>query len=35
LDNKKAFAAVFSIHHKLMIRKEWGFLSPLINRFSW
>jgi glycosyltransferase involved in cell wall biosynthesis len=35
LDNKKAFAAVFSIHHKLMIRKKWGFVSPLINRFSW
>jgi hypothetical protein len=35
LDNKKAFAAVFSIHHKLMIRKKWGFLSPLINRFTW
>lgn len=35
LDNKKAFAAVFSIHHKLMIRKKWGFISPLINRFNW
>jgi glycosyltransferase involved in cell wall biosynthesis len=35
LDNKKAFAAVFSIHHKLMIRKKWGFLSPLINQLSW
>ncbi len=35
LDNKKAFAAVFSIHHKLMIRKKWGFVSPLINQFSW
>jgi hypothetical protein len=35
LDNKKAFSAVFSIHHKLMIRKKWGFMSPLINRFNW
>jgi hypothetical protein len=35
LDNKKAFAVVFSIHHQLMIRKKWGFVSPLINRFSW
>jgi glycosyltransferase involved in cell wall biosynthesis len=35
LDNKKAFSAVFSIHHKLMIRKKWGFISPLINRFNW
>jgi glycosyltransferase involved in cell wall biosynthesis len=35
LDNKKAFNAVFSIHHKLMIRKKWGFISPLINRFNW
>ena len=35
LDNKKAFAAVFSIHHKLMSRKKWGFVSPLINRFNW
>ncbi len=35
LDNKKAFAVVFSIHHKLMIRKKWGFISPLINRFNW
>jgi glycosyltransferase involved in cell wall biosynthesis len=35
LDNKKAFTAVFSIHHKLMIRKKWGFISPLINRFNW
>jgi glycosyltransferase involved in cell wall biosynthesis len=35
LDNKKAFAAVFSIHHTLIIRKKWGFISPLINRFNW
>jgi glycosyltransferase involved in cell wall biosynthesis len=35
LDNKKAFTAVFSIHHKLIIRKKWGFVSPLINRFNW
>ena len=35
LDNKKAFAVVFSIHHKLMIRNKWGFTSPLINRFNW
>lgn len=35
LDRKKAFSAVFSIHHKLLIRKRWGFVSPLINRFNW
>jgi len=35
LDNKKAFAAAFSIHDKLMNRKKWGFISPLINQFRW
>jgi glycosyltransferase involved in cell wall biosynthesis len=35
LDNKKAFAAAFSIHDKLMNRKKWGFISSLINQFRW
>jgi glycosyltransferase involved in cell wall biosynthesis len=35
LDSQKAHATVFSIHQKLINRKKWGIVAPLINQLSW
>lgn len=32
LNKKDALNEIFSIHNKIRIKKNWGFLSPLINR---
>lgn len=34
LNIEKAMNEVFSIHNKLRVKQKWGFLSPLVNRFS-
>jgi glycosyltransferase involved in cell wall biosynthesis len=34
LDINKTMKEVFSIHNKIQIKQQWGFLSPLVNRIS-
>jgi glycosyltransferase involved in cell wall biosynthesis len=34
LNIEKAMNEVFSIHMKQRVKQKWGFLSPLVNRFS-
>ena len=34
LNIKDSMREVFSIHTKIRNKQRWGFLSPLINRFS-
>lgn len=33
-DKKNALSHIFYVHKKLINKKKWGFISPLINKFS-